>query len=457
MPAPVVTRELSITYAGFVVGGVQGTRLLTDKYRQTRSYTQSNVSFEVVVNADSEANFAAECLAFEAAFRTPRGALTVTQGAVNLIAVTHTGNTGFNAAPSVSKVGGDEDTGRTRRYAVSIDFTEPADLSGQSGRRTSTVEQSYDASRKRTVTITGTYTALGGNSARAQYEASAPTYFAAVLSALTGTFEKTAERADADDANKELTFSVAYDEIIFNQDSGALDNAAIVQPRITVSFSRSSPGDSPAGNVKRLATVTANFESAVDKTVTTDLETLYTGTIKPYLATLASNVANGAAVALVNEDFNLSHASNHISASLTFLAAASMLNLEYELSTEVSEEFGKRIVPTWSGDAYAAHVVPNPATRRRVVMERVVMFGNLAFLDPQGQGTVDIRQLGAQALLAYPPDGGTTGWVTINGSFKQVPRTIGDGTTFDVTAVDSRFEQQWVVAPLTDVSTGNAT
>jgi hypothetical protein len=441
MPTPAVTRELSITYAGFVVGGVQGTRLLTDKYRQTRTYERSNISFEVVVNETTEVLFAAECAAFEAAFRVPRGALTVTQGAVNLIAVTHTGNTGFNASPSVSKVGDDWDTGRSRRYAVSIDFTEPADLSGQSGRRTSTVEQSYDASRKRTVTISGTYTALGGNSARAQYEASAPTYFAAVLSALTGTFEKTFERADNDDANKERV----------------LDDPAIVQPRITIHFERSSPGDSPAGNVKRLATIVSSFECSVDRSVTTDLKSLYEDTIKPYIGTLALNLAGGGGVALVHEDYHLNYPFNQISASLTFLSASSLVNLEYEMSAEVIENFGKRIVPTWSSGRYQAHVVQNPANRRRIVAERIMTFGFHEPISPTGNQGIDIKELGALNLLAYPPDGGTTGWVTLDGSLRQIPRRLGDGIQFDITEITSRFEQQWVESPQGNVATGQGT
>lgn len=454
MPAPAVTRELSITYAGFVVGGVQGTRLLTDKYRQTRTYERSSISFEVVVNADSEVNFAAECAAFEAAFRTPRGALTVTQGAVNLIAVTHTGNTGFNAAPSVTKVGGIADTGRSRRYAVSIEFTEPADLAGQNGRRTSTVDVSYDAARKRTVTITGSYTALGGNSAQAQYDASASTFFAAVLAAVTGTFEKVSEGTRHDDANKELDFSVVYEEVIYNQAEGVLDHAAIVQPRIVVTFSKASPGDSPQGATTRMATITATFESSVDKTVTTDLEGLWDGTIKPYLIQQARSVAGGSVIALVNDDHNFNFSFNLISATLTFMAAGSLLNLEYELTTEVTEEFGKRIIPTWSGGRYDAHVVPNPANRRRIVTERLVQFGNLPYVEPQTTGGIDIKQIGSLALLAYPPDGGDTGWVTLNGSFRQTARTLGHDVTFDATEVISRFEQQWVESPKGPTATG---
>lgn len=450
---PAVTRELSITYGGYVVGGTQTNRLLTGKYRQSRTYERSSITFEVLVIGSTEAAFKSECEGFEAAFRTPRGALTVTLGAVNLIAVTHTGNTGYNAAPSVAKVGGDEDNARSRKYEVSIEFSEPADLSGQNGRRSSTVDQSYDASRKRTVTISGAYTALGGNSARDQYESASPAFFTAVLSGLGGNFEKTFERADNDDADKELTFSVTYEEVIYNQASGVLDHPAIVQPQITIARSLSSPGDAPAGAASRLATITANFTSSVDWTVTTDLQGLYEDTIKPYLVAQAQAVAGSASVALVNEDYNLNGTANQIAATLTFLAAPSLLNIEYSVTTEVTDDFGKVFIPTWTGGKYDAYVLPGPGMRRRIVTERLVQFGDLAYIEAQGQGTVDIREIGALVLLAYPPDGGTTGWVTDLGSFKQEPRRHGHGYQFDTTEVNSRFEQRWVVAPLTPVAT----
>lgn len=446
---PAVARELSISYGGFAVGGTETNRLLTGRHRLTRTYEQSSLTFEAVVTGATEADFMSECALFEAAFRTPWQALVVTLGAVNLLSVSHTGNTGFNAIPSATKTGTGFDTGRSRLYEVTISFTEPANLTGQNGRRSSTVDQNYDASRKRTVTISGAYTALGGNSARAQYDSASPAYFTAVLGGLGGTFEKVSESAQADDANKELSFSVVYEEVIFNQSAGVLDHPAIVQPRISVSFSRSSPGDSPSsfGPVKRLATVTASFESSVDISVTSDLKGLYENTVKPYLATLARNVAGSASVALVDENFNINHAFNQISASLTFLAASSLLNLEYEMSAEVTDDFGRRKVPVWNGKKYAKWVVQNPGTRKRIVSERILTFGNIEVISPTGQQTIDILGLGALALLNFPPDGGTTGWVTDLGSIKSTPRTIGDGTTFDVTEIVSRFEQEWVEAP----------
>ncbi|HKS17361.1 MAG TPA: hypothetical protein VJU16_08615 [Planctomycetota bacterium] len=440
-----MTRELSITYAGYVVGGVQGNRLLDGKYRQTRSYEKSSVSFTVVVRGDTEAEFASECSAFEAAFRTPRGALTVTQGAVNLIAVTHTGNTGFNAAPVVSKSGGDGDTGRTRRYEVVIEFTEPADLAGQNGRRASTVERSYDPSRKATVMIQGTYTALGGSNARAVYDANSGAYFTAVLAAFGGTFEKVSERADHDDAIKELAFTVVFEEVIFNQAVGVLDHAGIVKPRLSVSVSKTAPGDSPEAGARRLKTIKASFDTSVDKTVVTDLPGLYTGTIRPFLIQQAR--AFGSTVALVNEDFQINGSDYTISASLTFLSVGASAALEYELLTEIPEAIGVVIMPVWGTTPYQAHVVPNPAVRQRIVTERRLVFGNVKLLDPVGPTPMDPLALASSAGPVTPQSGDRAGWITTRVKLGENIKTLGEDHTFEVTEHTKIFEQQWVELP----------
>lgn len=443
---PAVTRELSITYAGYQVGGTQGGRLLDGKYRMTRSYERSSISFTVVINAATEADFATECATLEAAYRTPRGALTVTLGAVNLIAVTHTGSTGFNASPSASKSGGDKDTGRSRSYDVTIDFTEPADLAGQNGRRTSTVSRSYDPSRKATITITGTYTAIGATSAQAQYASAAATYFAAVLSAFGGTYEKVSEETGRDDADKELSFTVVFREVIFNQAVGVLDHAGIVEPRLTVAFSRSSPGDSPEGGARRLSTIVATFETSVDKTVVTDLKALYSDTIRPFIIQQAKGVAGGG-VALVNEDYNLNGSDYRIAASVTFLAVGTSATIEYDLTVELRETLGRRLVPVWGNSPYEALVIPNPANRRRIVVQRIVELGNNKALDPAGPTPMDPLSIGAVVNKVHPQDGQSSMWVTLEGSIREGVRTLGDGDVFDLTERTTSFEQQWVETP----------
>src|SRR3990167_1060653 len=98
MPAPVVTRELSITYAGFTVGGTTAYHLHGDPpYRQTDGYERYSIDFHVLVQEATEAAFAAACRAVEAAYRTPRGALVVALGSAALKTLSHAGSTGYNA------------------------------------------------------------------------------------------------------------------------------------------------------------------------------------------------------------------------------------------------------------------------------------------------------------------------------------------------------------------------
>ena len=74
-----VSRELSITYGSLTVGGTSD-YLIDRVYRLRKSYRAFEVSFRVVVTgdlADVDSTFATDCLAVEAAFRTPREDLTI--------------------------------------------------------------------------------------------------------------------------------------------------------------------------------------------------------------------------------------------------------------------------------------------------------------------------------------------------------------------------------------------
>lgn len=442
---PAVTREMSIVYAGFTVGGSSSSYLLNGKYRQQRAYDRSSIAFDVTVVDSTEAGFASACAALEAAYRTPRGALQVILGGSNLINLSHTGNTGYNAAPLAAKEGAGSDTGRSRKYNVTIEWSEPADLSGQSGRRESSVERTFDPSRKGTIAIAGTYTALGGNSAQAQYEASSAAFFSSVTSGFGGTWEKVSERTSRDDANKELAFNVVFEEIIHNQAVGVLDHAAIVQPRIMVLMSIPAPGDSPLGGARRLRTVTATIETSVDKTVTSDLAGLYSGTIRPHLINEAQAVAGGG-LALVNEEKRLDLSNSRISATLTFLAVSNSTTFEYSLRTKVREHKGITNIPVWSDNAHGKRKMRGPALRTRTISERIVEFGAQGVLDI-GPGPIDIFALPGAGKALIQSTAGGEGWIMMEGEVEEETRRLGEAESFDLTERTCVWMQEWVELP----------
>src|SRR5438105_3968661 len=117
MTAPAVTRALTISYGTFDAGGATVYHL-HGPVRVERETFEARVSFQIVVQEDSDAAFLASCAAVEAAF-----ALRDQRIKVLLNAQTHhdfnpATNTGFNTTASCVKAGGAGDTANSRVYAV---------------------------------------------------------------------------------------------------------------------------------------------------------------------------------------------------------------------------------------------------------------------------------------------------------------------------------------------------
>jgi hypothetical protein len=363
----------------FIVAGASNFHL-HEKSKSNRAYKTATVDFDFVVTTTTEANFAARVLAAERAFRVPRQRVRIIQGAQTLPGYNPAnaagGNTGFNAEPSIEKMGDDFDSGRSRRYHVRIEVQLPADLPGQTGRQDSEVDLSYDASRIKTVTISGTYTALGSNGARAQYAAASGTYFAAVKTALGGTYDTVSESVISDDADKIVRFKVSFLEIIYSQSGSGLDNASIVKGVYNYRRQQVAPGDSDAG-ARRLETLEVDFNCSVDRNVTTDLNSLWNDTVKPYIKSQITSLFGATYIALVDARVLENKDGNGIHGTLTIQAAASDGGslVQITRTTEVYARSGKLLVPVWNGNPYARHVYDGPADKIRTTTETKWMLG----------------------------------------------------------------------------------
>lgn len=406
--APAVTRELSVIYGGFTVGGATD-RLLDDYHRKVKNYVDVVIEFSFLTTAASEAAFATEVRAIEAAFRKPLQKLEIKQGSATLDTYDPgtTVNTGFNAQPEIIKRNDIGDTGRSRRYEVRITVQLPADLSGQSGRRDSSVEISYSPSRVRTLTITGTYTALTTNAALTQYEASIAAYATSVTTALTGTWELAEEpRVTHDDQNKTVDFEIVYEELIFKQSQSSLDDSAIVKQGMLIRRRFTSPGDTPSGfrgfpsgggggggggivvgpggpigrakasggRVRRFFILSCQYEAWIDKDVisgTTELRTKWLDEIRPWILGNIKEIFGPTAGALVSEEPEFDLPQNRIRANLEWWGVESGAGiLEFQYTYRLQAELGKFIAPVWSGDSAAAHVFQGPARAIKSTTER---------------------------------------------------------------------------------------
>lgn len=350
---PAVTRELTVTYGSTTVGGTSDVNLLHGPVLVDRSYGVTRVSFEVFVRSDTEANFGTNVRNLLSAFRTPRQDLTVVQGSETLLSLSHSSNTGMNAAPRIRK-SDRGNTGRSQRYVVEIDFDEPADLSGTSGRQTATERLTIGSNGVRTITLRGVYTALSGNGAKAQYDSAVATYASGVISALGGgaTYELLSEDVQPDDEDKRLDFSRVYRELIADQSQAGRDHAALKGATMRVRPARVAPGDSDT-TASRLGEISVSYRAAVDKTQSTDLKGLWDGTILPHIAQRVRTLSGASSLALVRSEPDFDPDTNTIQATMSWMGVLGGNLIESRTERTVTRGQSEFLVPVYNGDPLA--------------------------------------------------------------------------------------------------------
>lgn len=359
-------REFVINYGGYVVGGDQTAKVLNEIMVVEQDYEKGVLEFVFTVEQDTEALFAAECAAAEAAFRKPRQATTVVLGTQTLVSWSQTSNTGMNAFPRIVKWGAKGDSGRARWYRIRIECQLPADNISTSGRRYSFVNVAYSPSRRRTVAISGTYTALTSNSARTQYEAVFDAYATSVLGTLGGTYKKLEEpEGRADDANKLMDFSNTYEEIIYTQIGSG--DTSLRGEQFAVTRHKISPGDSPDGStpIERLVTMTGVYDVFIDNTLSTDIPGKW-DTIRAKIVTEAQAYLQGGVVVVTEESVTFDPVNNHLHATLTLLGSTGKGVVEYTFTTEDFIVDGNVLVPVLSGVPLMKYKYSGPGTWQRV-------------------------------------------------------------------------------------------
>lgn len=399
-----VTRELTITYGSLTFGG-SGARQIEGWSLYENDYEKSAFEFSFVTTAATEAAFATEVAALEDGLRIPRQDLTVAQGSSTILSLKQSDNTGLDAFPSIVKQGDIADTGRSRFYKIRIEFQRPADNVSSSGRRYHTLNVEYDSARRRTLTISGTWTAYTGNSSsftnyRNNIDALATTLEQQIDS--TATWERIGEpQVELNTTDKILSFQAQYREILQNQSSGNLDDANIVDPVLIITRRKESPGDSDSpklvitqgwigiergegtvdtvalvnfsfgvlsqGQVQRPVTLDVTYTCSIDQTKTKALRSFWDSTIRPFIVTTVGTVSQ-AAVTLVEEEPGFDHYGNRINAKMTFLAFPSRL-LRQKVTVEDKTSTGLVFVPIWTGNPFDYYEYPGPATRQRIYTE----------------------------------------------------------------------------------------
>jgi hypothetical protein len=256
MPNPFVTRALGIVYGTQTIGGTSKL-VLSDVFKQELKYASGSIECRFWIAETDDATFIATCAAVEAALTLPRQRLQIQ---VNGVALEDwnpapTVNTGFNQRVQLTKPDDPMNTTRLRVYSWRCEFDRPAVLAGQEGRLESTVNLAVEPGGRRRLTVSGTYTALTTNSARAQYTAAigGPAYNGGVgtgyLGTLTQGFGGSWEivgtpQAAADDTNKLLRFSVALRDLFLNESVALLKDPDLTDQVLTIRRAWAAPGDS---------------------------------------------------------------------------------------------------------------------------------------------------------------------------------------------------------------------
>lgn len=364
---PAVGRELSVIYGDtgdlsplpITVGGTSD-RILDGPLVVREGADAVTLEFSFTTHATTEALFDTETATVEDAFRTPRRRLRVVQGAATLFDWNPgtSVNTGFNARPEL-RVNGDlaSDTGRSRSYTLSIEMDLPADRYSQSGRRTSTTTIDFTPARRQRLTIEGEYRALTTtDSARTQYRASIDAYASTIQTALGGNWELEEESdGPSDDTDKIIRFRRVYLRILDAQSDAVTNHTSIIRDTLTVTPTRTAPGDTPDGNPRRLVESSVRYDCWVNSEVTTDLRSLYTGTIRGHMMTRLRSHLDNRRVAVTTESPTFDVKDNKISVDLTVVSPGASRLVELEVTTETSETSGLVWDWVWTGNALAAH------------------------------------------------------------------------------------------------------
>lgn len=354
-------RQFQITYGGVIFGDT--TREISGNHELIRTTDSWEIEFDFVASAATEALFATEVGVIEAALRKPNQDVVVTFGGQVHESFLHATNTGFNSRAEIIKTKDNFSARISRVYTVRISGELPADsIANLDGRRNSVVSLGYDAARRRTVTISGIWTAVGGSGALLQYESEIVAYSNSVLDLLSGPFdligEPTIEFEDTDEPTlaqgKTLTFQRVYRELLYDQGGidkddgtqGAKGDPDLADQTLVMRRQTTGPGD--VSGADRLVTFQATYDAAVDKSIT-DLNSKW-ATIQSWILAQLPGAGGITAVTASEPEFDVDN--NRLRGTMTIVVRKGGPIIEHTKTISDSIQTGKVPVPLWDGDIF---------------------------------------------------------------------------------------------------------
>lgn len=455
-----IEREMAISYGNILVGGPSRFYKLDGVHSLSIGYEESVVEFSFVVVGSDQPEFVSAVQAVETTFRKPHQTLQIRLASAKLLKFSHAESTGFSARPEIIKAGGPKDTGRSRAYRVRIMFGMPASTGAEksSGLREATIDVAYSPSRRRTVSFSGLYTAVGSSGARAMYDSGASLYCLGELGTLGGTYELSEEaQVEADEQDKECRWTREYDELIFAQGSGATDDEDITRQELRIERRRVAPGDTQSlgsssgsggagqptstglGAAERIVEITARYDAWVNAARTTNLKTKYDSGLKSWITDQAGEIQNGALV-LVSESVELIPDDNRISATLVFhaLPAGENAALERTVTVEDNQDTGRKIVGVWTGDPMSGYLYQGHTKMLRTITLVLIEAGASDVREAMSRGLTAADSARGQPLMN--PGSGDGQWIEMSRNASALPRVRGlDGDVLSTTEIRARI------------------
>lgn len=359
-----VARDVSITYAGVTLGGTSD-YILDGPFTLELAYERLLVRCQVVLSSDvDEATFLTAEAALLAAFRTPRGTISV------LLGVTNRGGTGFDAQPTISKVGSLTDTGQSARYVIEVTARRQADLSGQAGRFDSRSQMVIGPNGQKLVQLTGQYTSLGADNAFEQWEDELDAFCSSRLTLFGLTsgvnVETITDEVIVHDSLNVADFVRVYKQILSNQSVGLLNDPSLKDATLVVTRGELDLGANSSLAAARALDFVAEYHVQVDSTVTTDLSGTWENKVKPLLVAEIQHKAQAGLVVVTGVIPRFHVASNEISATVTGLLYSSSL-VEFSIEVEDQDDLGVELLPVWDDNPHSKDRLPGIAMSTRVM------------------------------------------------------------------------------------------
>jgi len=392
-PVVTVPRSLKFTFGAIVVGGATVEYQIDGQYSHEEEYPSGTFTFSAVVLGTTDAEFATNTTAFEAAFRKPQQRFLVELGVEILLDWNPADgiNLALTTAAQARQVEDPRNSARAQFYSVTVTATLPADNPGDAGLQSKSTTVRTLRTGGREFTLNGLYTALTTNSASAQHAASFGALATATKTALGGTWDDGVVVTDESFRNKTLRFSQSFKEIVFNQAEGVLDHPAITDHELVISRTTTKTEQSIPGTEQPIELV-AVWSSDVKLAVTTNLKLLYEGTIEPYMINEARRVTAASSIALLSRkpDFNKS---NRITATLRLLAYTGSKFITSLQTTTDRELRGIEFIEVYSDKPHDCYTTQVPGKLLRIQRTAVVSFGGAAAIPLVAAGKSPIKRV----------------------------------------------------------------